>query len=493
MKETVAVIGMGVSGAGVLLAYQKALPQHPEAQIEITCFDVPASFGRGKPFREQSEHALNNSRSHTISYDYAHEEDFVEWLQEQGLAVPEYTSRRLFGDYLHDRTQALVKNLQAQVIEKRVEALDWLQDLQQWQVQVTQSDGEAAFYYYDRVHLCCGELPSADFYHLKGQTHYIHEPYPLQQFSEHGPQAGDRVAVIGTGLSALDVYKYLYDECGIRELELFSRSNYFPTVRGQEDQAYACQHLTKANTQQLMAQQNGNFTLANFEQMLSKELAEVGIEFQLFKERFFQPGIKGVLVSYHNPDLVTLMQHVMLQASTILTEAWPAMNEPDRHEFNETYHKLLVNLRNPMPNDSAVELLKGVKQSEIRVLAGVAEIEVLEPSPAGVGPYFALRGEGLEVAVDWVVNATGMDMSLRDVSECPLLQQLLDQRMVQVDSAGGLSLNFETLNLLSPRFGEWPSLHGHGVLVGGAIYQNNSTFKIQAQAHRLVKRLLAGK
>ena len=493
MKETVAVIGMGVSGAGVLLAYQKALPQHPEAQIEITCFDVPASFGRGKPFREQSEHALNNSRSHTISYDYAHEEDFVEWLQEQGLAVPEYASRRLCGDYLHDRTQALVKNLQAQVIEKRVEALDWLQDLQQWQVQVTQSDGEAAFYYYDRVHLCCGELPSADFYHLKGQTHYIHEPYPLQQFSEHGPQAGDRVAVIGTGLSALDVYKYLYDECGIRELELFSRSNYFPTVRGQEDQAYACQHLTKANTQQLMAQQNGNFTLANFEQMLSKELAEVGIEFQLFKERFFQPGIKGVLVSYHNPDLVTLMQHVMLQASTILTEAWPAMNEPDRHEFNETYHKLLVNLRNPMPNDSAVELLKGVKQSEIRVLAGVAEIEVLEPSPAGVGPYFALRGEGLEVAVDWVVNATGMDMSLRDVSECPLLQQLLDQRMVQVDSAGGLSLNFETLNLLSPRFGEWPSLHGHGVLVGGAIYQNNSTFKIQAQAHRLVKRLLAGK
>ena len=491
MKEKVAVIGMGVSGAGVLLAYQKELPQHPGVQIDITCFDVPESFGRGKPFREKSEHALNNSRSQTISYDYAHEEDFVEWLQAQGFEVPEFASRRLFGDYLHDRTQALVADLQAKVVEERVTALDWLQNLQQWQVQITQSDGKVEYYYYDRVHLCCGELPSADFYHLQGQAHYVHEPYPLQQFSEQGPKAGDHVAVIGTGLSALDVYKYLYDECGIRELELFSRSNYLPTVRGQEDQAYMCQHLTKKRTKQLMAQQNGDFTLDNFDEMLSKELAEVGIEFQLYKERFFQPGIKGVMVSYHNPDLVTLMQHIMLEASSILTEAWPAMNEPDRREFNETYHKLLVNLRNPMPNDSAVKLLNGVKQSEVRVLDGVEEITALKPSPAGVGPYFVLRGEGLEVMVDWVVNATGMDMSLRDVSEYPLLQHLLDQRMVQVDSAGGLSLNFETLNLLSPRFGEWPTLHGHGVLVGGAIYQNNSTFKIQAQAHRLVKRLLA--
>src|SRR5690554_1290385 len=138
MKEKVAVIGMGVSGAGVLLAYQKELPQHPGVQIDITCFDVPESFGRGKPFREKSEHALNNSRSQTISYDYAHEEDFVEWLQAQGLEVPEFASRRLFGDYLHDRTQALVADLQAKVVEGRVTALDWLQNLQQWQVQITQ-------------------------------------------------------------------------------------------------------------------------------------------------------------------------------------------------------------------------------------------------------------------------------------------------------------------------------------------------------------------
>ncbi|MGO4928091.1 FAD/NAD(P)-binding protein [Fundicoccus sp. Sow4_F4] len=501
MKEKIAVIGMGVSGAGVLLAYAKELPHYPAAEVELVCFDSSESFGRGKPFREQSVHALNNSRSHTISYDFEDEEDFVNWLKIEGLEVPEFTSRKLFGDYLNARTQALVSELGASVIETKVTAVKWLPASRQWQLQLSaDADGledvRAEDLLFDRLHLCCGELPAADYYDLKGQPHYIHEPYPLAALKE-GPKPGDSVAVIGTGLSALDVYKYLYDELGIRELKLFSRSNYFPSVRGQADSPYQCKILTEENVRVSIKQQEGRFSFENFETLLKAELAQLGIDLTYFIETFFRRGIEGVLVSYHNPDLVSLMQQVMLQASIILTEGWAAMNESDRQQFNERYDKLLVAFRNPMPHASAVELLEGVRNKEITILWDVSIIEACqrpsELTPEGVEPYFVLGlGEGdADVVVDWVVNATGMDLAMRDLEGYDLLERLVDQRLVQVDSAGGLSVNFESLNLISPRYGEWASLHGHGMLVGGAIYQNNSTFKIQGQAQRLVRRLLA--
>ncbi|XZR26518.1 FAD/NAD(P)-binding protein, partial [Streptococcus canis] len=58
------------------------------------------------------------------------------------------------------------------------------------------------------------------------------------------------------------------------------------------------------------------------------------------------------------------------------------------------------------------------------------------------------------------------------------------QRLCQIDDQDGLTILPQSTQILSPKYGVMPNLYAHGVLVNGAIYQNNSTIKIQKMTKR---------
>ena len=92
--------------------------------------------------------------------------------------------------------------------------------------------------------------------------------------------------------------------------------------------------------------------------------------------------------------------------------------------------------------------------------------------------------------VDWVINTTGMVLKNKaDLTEDSLLYHLVNNEYVQIDDFGGLSINIETGNIISPKFGEIDTLHAHGMLIEGVVYQNNSTIKIQEFSERLLRRI----
>lgn len=99
-KESVAIIGMGISGSATLTAYYN-VSQAGELPVSLTCIDSQHFFGRGIPFAPDSKHALVNTRSSDLTYNQDQPGDYVDWLQAKlGQAqVPEYTSRQRFGQY----------------------------------------------------------------------------------------------------------------------------------------------------------------------------------------------------------------------------------------------------------------------------------------------------------------------------------------------------------------------------------------------------------
>ncbi|WP_124057862.1 FAD/NAD(P)-binding protein [Vaginisenegalia massiliensis] len=481
--ERVAIIGMGVSGSAVLLAYVKAMKSHPDYQVQIDCYDSPLSFGKGKAFREQAEQAIINSRTHQISYDVDRILDFKEWLSsnQPSLSQESYVSRGLFGQYLHERSQALVEASGAQLHWSKVQSLTWLPKLDKWLV-TTSLDDQGFEQVFDRVHLCCGELPSQDPYGLQGHPHYIGEVYPLEAIPQHLNQA-QRLAILGSGLSAIDVAKYLYEHFTQPSLTFVSRQGYFPSVRG-KDYQLDFHYLTDAKVARLLAVNGGRFSFDQFQALFEAELARFDLEYDAFMAHYFLPGRAGMEMTLHNPQQVGLMQAILLQVSVVMSQIWPAMSQTCRRQFNQRYQKALVCFRNPMPATSAQELLLGMDQGRIQLVAGLKQIDVLDQG-------FKLQTQDYEYEADWLFNATGMDFKLQNLGEKEaLFADLLDKQYGQVDTAGGLSLNYQTLNLISPRFGEWSTLHGHGLLVNGAIFMNNSTNKIQEQAQRLIDRLV---
>ena len=225
--EDIAIFGMGISGSAVLTSYAKELKDKKHA-ITIDCYDTSHSFGRGVPFREDSDLALVNTRTTDITYDYEQPGEYEHWLKEEAKIegdIPEFTTRALFGEYLNDRTMKQIELLNATIHYETIEDMQWLSETKQWEL-VTDSNEVRQ---YDRVHLCSGSLPVLDPYNLNGKPNYISNPYPLNELT-HNIFKDDRFVVIGTRLTAIDVLKYLLQERENESVYTFSRHNFFNTV-----------------------------------------------------------------------------------------------------------------------------------------------------------------------------------------------------------------------------------------------------------------------
>src|SRR5699024_7095599 len=164
---------------------------------------------------------------------------------------------------------------------------------------------------------------------------------------------------------------------------------------------------------------------------------------------------------------------------------WRAMRQSDREQYAAKYHKLIVKLRNPVPPSSAKEIIEAVNQERVIIFDEVSDIETID------NDSFALVLENPDhQKVDWVINTTGMVLKNKaDLTEDSLLYHLVNNEYVQIDDFGGLSINIETGNIISPKFGEIDTLHAHGMLIEGVVYQNNSTIKIQEFSERLLRRI----
>ena len=100
--EKVAIIGMGIAGTGVLSAYEKELK---DSDIVIDCYDSKKSFGKGYPFRNDSDEILINVKRDSISYDYENMDDFHNWIEENKITDEDYVPRNLFGKYTSIRLE----------------------------------------------------------------------------------------------------------------------------------------------------------------------------------------------------------------------------------------------------------------------------------------------------------------------------------------------------------------------------------------------------
>lgn len=478
--EKVAIVGLGISGSAVLRAYQIIKNQQPSLKVEIHAFDMKERMGKGLPFTEEYTGALINSRSYEISFDYENMEDFYNWLEAHPHYQPtDYTARSWYGDYNLEKTEELIKQLQVQVHNVKVQKLDYQNG--QWQIE----DHNGNTYFYDRVHLCCGELPVIDYYHLLGNKHYIHNPYPLSQFKDQF-NSKDQVAVIGTGLTSIDTIKFLLQETSVEKIFVFSKSGYFPTVRG-EDHVGKFKYLTEEKMNQFINQRAGYLYFEDFEQLLLNEVRENGFDLEEITVQFFATGVRGLELTLANSERVGNLQAIALQVTNLLTTGWRAMRQSDREQYAAKYHKLIIKLRNPVPPVSAKEIIEAVHQERVVFFDEVSDIETIDHDG------FALLLENPDhQKVDWVINTTGMVLrNKQHLDKESLLYQLVNNEYVHIDEYGGLTINIESGNVISPKFGEINTLHAHGMLIEGVVYQNNSTIKIQEFAERLLSRIYA--
>lgn len=478
--ERIAIIGMGTSGMAVAAAHAK---ETNADDFTIDCYDSQLSFGRGYPYRADSEHIILNLKSGRISYNYQDNDDLINWHKEKGLPVNEYTSRPAFGEYTRDRLNDTLEKINGNVINEKISSVQYLPDTKTWEL-VTESGDKKE---YDRIHLCCGELGQKDIYGLVGNPGYYNEVYPCDE-KLSDIDSDQSVCVIGAGLTAVDVTTYLLDVRKVEKIYMFSRTNVVPTVRVAPVDI-KIENISLDIIEEIIKKGNGIITFEQFDELFESELKIQNINYTEFVAKHMQGGVEGLKVNIAEPHDLAVVQALLPPLNMVFNRVWDSMPDADRVKFRKKYHPFMCLNRSPLPQPSAEILIEAAENGRLEFLEGVNDIAF------GCGVFDIIRvnpdgSDEILAQTDLVVNATGLDMFMTNIGEAnPLLSQMLDKRYIMVDRYGGLTLRPEDLTSVSPRFGTLDNLHIHGVLASGVQYRNNSTMMIQTMAHKLIKSL----
>lgn len=108
--KSIAIVGGAFSGVASTIALSHLIIQSPDARITVY---EPGGIGRGIAYQDDSDTKVLNVPASRMSLNPDDPMDFVDWLVEHGVAASASTFalRKLYGQYLHDKFQGVVKRL----------------------------------------------------------------------------------------------------------------------------------------------------------------------------------------------------------------------------------------------------------------------------------------------------------------------------------------------------------------------------------------------
>ena len=473
----IAIIGMGVAGIGALREWTREKDSDPS--IEITVFGDEETFGTGAPYQKENEKLVMNQAAGTISILPENKNDFVEWLLNNNEEEPseKHYPREMFGDYLKDRMKDWLIQSKAEVIKESVERV---QILANNQLRLTSSTTIKDF---DAVHLCIGGLAYKDSYQLINHPNFIVNPFPVKQTMPLIPK-GATVGVLGTGLTGIDIFRYTHYNRPDLKVTFFSPSGRFKSIRGKAD-AIDYRFFTKENIKSAKEKNNGFIPLETYIEWFKKEAEHQQLSLtNNWKNN--QLGSKETLKKeLSNSKEIGAIQNLLHDMSPFLPEIWMALEETDKKLFFDKYNEKWDKLRSSFPVATAKELVSAWEENKITVSNQLVDVIKEENS------FELILKDGESQHVDYIINAAGTQKNVSfNMDRMPLLSQLLNERLLQPETFGGIQINLPDFSAISQKYGIIHTLKVHGELISGIQFGNNSVNMVSESARPAVNDIL---
>ncbi len=201
---TVAIVGGGFSGAMVAVHLARMAGPSP---LRVVLFEKGDRVGRGLAYGARSEAHLLNVPAGAMSALPDEPSHFLDWLRERdpNAHAGTFAPRRVYGDYLEDLLSTTTGGSSARVEIIRDEVADLEETERSGAIRLTTRSGEA--HEAGRVVLALGHQPPQDPAPWEGAPPppggYVADPWSAEALD--GLDYDDPIAVIGTGLTAIDL------------------------------------------------------------------------------------------------------------------------------------------------------------------------------------------------------------------------------------------------------------------------------------------------
>ncbi|TDD29608.1 hypothetical protein E1287_30750 [Actinomadura sp. KC06] len=476
-----------VIGGGAAAACLVATLEHRTRTVQPGALRVIKARGetwRGVAFPSDGPMMLANVPVQDMSLAADDPEHLPRWLRARGYGDrlddrPEtwYPPRALIGEYITHTADMAMERLAergwlVEIVYDRVASID-----DAWTTRLALRTELGRSIPADHAVLCVGAAESTDPYSLGNPPHYIAEPYPLQVSARPVP-AEDRIGVLGSGLTAVDVVVALHAQGHRGPITLVSRNGVLPAVRQPKTEATASA-LTIDRLERL-AGPGESFGLDQLIALVGEELAAHGHHLSEVEKELDLAEPPAERLSRHldgSGGALPLLQKLIPEMGQ---DAWFLLRERDKRHVLDYYGRALFSLCCPMPPENAAMVLEKLHSSQLAVLAGVKDA-----SAASDGTFILKIGK-TTVTVDWLVNAIGLKRGRIPTGAQPLAQSLLDGQGARAHPLGGFSVERTTSRLLTPR-GPNPRLHALGDITVGAYLFTFGVPVLVMRADRIIR------
>jgi uncharacterized NAD(P)/FAD-binding protein YdhS len=441
----VAVVGSGFSAIALTINLLRLLG--PGATVAVIGDDP--GFGRGTAYRTEFYLHRLNVPAARMSALPDEPDDFVDWLRDKGRKpIGDYfASRGDYGLYLRDRLASLMRRRGDRPTVDFVKA--------KATACVTQHEAETEFHLDNgttlrarNVALCLGVgnagLPiSRDRVpeHLQGRI--VQNPWRLAWLSSVRPD--DTVCVLGSGLTMIDQVLSLRSHGHRGRIHVLSRRGLVPhphsTLRPTPVDPGWPEH-----TRELSA-------------LLAHARAKVrnGTDWRAFMDGL-RPRTQQLWQELSNDQRSRFLRHAL---------AW----------WNIHRHRLapqVWSLFEPLLKDGTVTVHAGFMTD---VSGGDGKLELL----------YRRRGspDRESFSVDWIINCTGMERA--GIAHSPLLQQMRDKSLIEMDPLGlGVNVD-ERSRVCCPEGNARERLYAVGALTAGQFWEITAVPDIRNQAKQVAE------
>ncbi|MEU3609218.1 FAD/NAD(P)-binding protein [Streptomyces sp. NPDC035033] len=468
-------IGVVGGGAAAVCLIDALSLTHSEPG-SLTVFEPSPHLWRGRAYQVDTETLKVNATPDDMSVRHGDLAHFERWLETRdkiiGVRVgvdrwsgSRFAPRTVYGEYLEQTAYAALGELRRQ--GWRVDLVgEGVTSASRAANRVLLRTGNGRARAFDYAVLCVGGDSPKDVYGLSGTPGFVADPYPIvSKLADVGEQ--DHVAVIGSGLTAIDIILSLAAQGHQGRISLLSRRGVLPGVR-QKAVPFELRHFTP-HRMEALAVGRPELTLDEIADVMRAEFRDAGADLDAVVSEIIRVDLEDPVDRLRRQIQEVDSPHMglrILQRAVPETgpDVWPRLREQDKVQLLRAHYRTIMSLCCPMPPGSAGVLLDLVDAGRLDIAAGLQNI-----TPRPDGGFDILTAECAEFTADRVVNAVNASEGRIPASAAPLVTSLMRNRVASRHPHGGLHIARPTSQLTSNGRPD-PRLYGLGNIAAGSLF-----------------------
>ncbi|MFE1589720.1 FAD/NAD(P)-binding protein [Streptomyces sp. NPDC059402] len=470
-------ISIGVVGGGAAaVCLIDALARTEGDPGSLTVFEPSPHLWRGRAYQVDSETLRVNATPDDMSVRAGDLGHFERWLETRDrvtgvasgvdrISGARFAPRPQYGEYLEESAYAALGELRRRgwrvdIIGEAVTSAARLPN------RVLLRTGPGQSRAFDYVVLSVGGDSPKDVYGLGGTPGFVGDPYPVAGALDDIGES-EHVAVIGSGLTAVDIVLSLAARGHQGPISLLSRRGVLPGVR-QRPVHFALRHVTPERIR-TTARDRSELAVEDVAAVLRAEFRDAGADLDAVVEEIIRVDLEDPvdrlrrqIEEVNSPQMgMRILQRAVPEAGP---DVWPLLREEDKVQILRAHYRTIMSLCCPMPPSSASVLLELVQAGQLEMFSGLLDIV-----PGEEGGFDVLAADGTEFRADRVISAVNASEGRIPTGALSLVTSLVEARAVARHPHGGLHLARATSRLTSNGRPD-PRLYGLGNIAAGALF-----------------------